>query len=173
MINEKTYEAAVSKCRHKAMGSAPEHAVFVDKEQTLVVGHFSCFRVPSDAAEEGLCFTELPDFKFSGDVKFEKNRISDGSNSILVTPRSEHEKLKEAALAVCTKFPAADGENSITVDAKKLREILSLFSGIVRITVDTGYMLSGTSRKQLHVHAITDDVLPKGSEAVLLPKKVH
>ena len=179
MINEKTYEkirkylAAVSKGRHKAMGSAPEHAVFVDKEQALVVGHFSCFRVPSDAAEEELCFTELPDFKFTGDVKFEKNRISDGSNSILVTPRSEREKLKEAALAVCTKFPAADGENSITVDAKKLREILSLFSGIVRISVDTGYMLSGTPRKQLHVHAITDDVLPKGSEAVLMPKKVH
>ena len=71
MINEKTYEkirkylAAVSKGRHKAMGSAPEHAVFVDKEQALVVGHFSCFRVRSAAAEEGLCFTELPDFKGS------------------------------------------------------------------------------------------------------------
>ena len=56
MISEKTYEkirkylTAVSKGRHQAMGSAPVHAVFVDKEQALVVGHFSCFRVPSDAA---------------------------------------------------------------------------------------------------------------------------
>ena len=179
MINEKTYEkirkylTAVSKGRHQAMGSAPVHAVFVDKEQALVVGHFSCFRVPSDAADEELCYTELPDFKFTGDVKFEKNRISDGSNSIMVTPRGEHDKLKEAGLNACAKFPAADGENSITVDAKKLREILSLFSGIVRISVNTGYMLSGTPRKQLHVHAITDDVLPKGSEAVLMPKIVH
>ena len=180
MIDEKTYEkirkylAAVSKGRHQAMGSAPVHAVFVDKEQALVVGHYSCFRVPSSsAADEELCYTELPNFKFTGDVKFERNRISDGSNSIMVTPRSEHDKLKEAGLDVCTKFPAADGENSITVDAKKLREILSLFSGIVRISVDTGYMLSGTARKQLHVHAIIDDVLPKGSEAVLMPKKVH
>ena len=54
-----------------------------------------------------------------------------------------------------------------------MRGKLSLFSGIVRISVDTGYMLSGTPRKQLHVHAITDDVLPKGSEAVLMPKKVY
>ena len=106
-------------------------------------------------------------------MRFEKNRISDENNSIMVTPRSDNDKLKEAGLDVCMKFPATDGKNSITVDAKKLREILSLFSGIVRISVDTGYMLSGTARKQLHVHAITDDVLPKGSEAVLMPKKVH
>lgn len=133
MINEKTYEkirkylTAVSKGRHQAMGSAPVHSVFVDKEQVLVVGHFSCFRVPSDAADEEICYTELPDFKFTGDVRFEKNRISDGSNSIMVTPRSEHDKLKEAALDVCTKFPAADGENSITVDAKKLRDTVPVF----------------------------------------------